>query len=182
MPTADAFDPEALEGILGLQVHSGQDTKVRFRNLRMHAFGAHAWNTIDAKGFVSEGVKLGDDFGLRLTRGPEAGAAVLGGWRLCFRGERRTALPKATELVQSSDLGCSIALADPRLAKEKHEWQQLVLLAYGDRIALYRDHELVLESRAFRGPDGPLVWIERPTSASEATPFARVESLQPATR
>jgi hypothetical protein len=183
VPTADAFDAEALDGIIGLQVHAGQDTKVRFRGFHMHDFGKHNWKSLDARTFAADGAKLGNDFGLRLTRRNEA-ATNLADWRLCFRGESKIALPKSAELVQASDRGCSVDLGDARLAnaKQKHDWQELTLLAYADRLALFRDGELVLESRAFRGPDGPLVWIEKPVLAGDALPFARLESLEPATR
>jgi len=172
VPTADAFDAESLEGIIGLQVHAGQDTKVRFRGFQMHVFGKHAWKNLDAKTFTTEGAKLGNDFGLRLTR--PSGTAL----RLGFRAESRAALPKSTELLQASDRGWSVDLGDARLANAK----ELVLLAYADRVALFRDHALVLESRALSGADGPLVWIERPASAGESQSFERVESLEPATR
>jgi len=172
VPTADAFDAEALDGIIGLQVHAGQDTKVRFRGFQMHVFGKHAWKSLDAKSFMAEGAKLGNDFGLRLTRPSETAL------RLGFRGEIRVALPKSTELLQAGKQGWSVDLGDARLANAK----ELTLLAYADRVALFRDHVLVLESRTLSGSDGPLVWLETTANPGGAPPFERVESLEPATR
>ncbi len=183
VPTADAFDPEALAGIIGLQVHAGQDTKVRFRGFRMQDFGKHAWNDIGASSLGTEGAKLGHDFGIRLTRKADR-APNLSGYRLCFRGERKAidSTPGvAGEMIRSDENCWSIELGDARLAnaKEKHDWKQLVVLAYADRVALFRDHELLLDSRAFRGSDGPLVWIAGPQSTHDGLLFERVESLEP---
>jgi hypothetical protein len=186
VPTADAMDPEALDGIIGLQVHAGQDTKVRFRGFKMQDFGRHAWAVIDESALNKEGAKLGNDFGIRLTRKGEQPPG-LSGYRLCFRGERKAVGPSAEaamQLIRSDDKCWSIDLGDARLAntKEKRDWKQLVVLAYADRVALFRDHELVLDSREFRGSDGPLVWIERPKAASDDALFERVESLVPIER
>jgi hypothetical protein len=170
VPTADALDPEALEGILGLQVHAGKDTRIRFRSLRLQEFGAHAWQALDPKTFSADGARLGNDFGLRLTRPSKP--SPLTGSRLCYRGQR----PEPGSLV--------IDLGDPRLsnAKDKSDWKQLTVLAYSDRVALFRDHELLLETRAPGSSDGPWVWIERDAGASGSLAFEQVESLVPATR
>jgi len=180
VPTADAFDPEALGGIIALQVHAGQDTKVRFRGFKLHVFGQHAWKPLDAKLFATEGARLGSDFGLRFTR---ASGGSLAGCQLRFRGDFRSPGPSSDprdDMLRTDNMRWLIALDDPRLAKR--DWKELVLLAYADRTALFCDHELVLDSRAFCGADGPLVWIQRPEGASEALLFERVESLEPATR
>ena len=166
VPTTDALDPEALEGLLGLQVHSGQDTQIRFRDFHLHVFGKHAWSTLDSKDFATRGAKLGNDFGLRLTR--SLTSPSLAGSHLHFRGEGDS---------PNTNHCCSFALDDPRLAtpKDKSTWKQLTLLAYSDRVALFRDHELLFESHDFRAADGPWVWIER---ADEVQLFEKVESLE----
>lgn len=180
VPTADALDPESLSGILGLQVHSGQDTKVRFRNLRMHVFGSHRWSAFDAKDFTSAGAHLGNDFALRLTRAP---GTSLAGCELRFRGERNSSGPTngtKGDLLQSDSTHRSLALDDPRLAhpKDKSDWKQLTLLAYSDRIALFRDHELLLDSRTSCAADGPCVWIERGKDANQTALFEKVETIE----
>lgn len=180
VPTADALDPEALEGIIGLQVHSGQDTKVRFRRFKMHSFGKHAWSALDAKRFATEGAELGNDFGLRITRTAQSSLA---GCQIRFRGDRKWATPprgNKGDLLQTGNSHWSISLDDPRLSSG--EWKELVLLAYSDRLALFLDHKQAFESRAFCGSDGPWVWIERPAGAGETPPFERIESLEPARR
>ena len=47
VPTADYFDPLDLEGVIGLQVHSGKNTKMRWRNIRIDELGASRW--VDAQ-------------------------------------------------------------------------------------------------------------------------------------
>jgi len=181
VPTADALDPEALEGIIGLQVHAGKDTRIRFRGLRLQDFGRHEWKVLDAKTFGADGAKLGNDFGLRLTR--PSTPTPLTGFRLCFRGQRieaQMAPSTAAELLHTEPGSNSIDLGDPRLAnsKDKSDWKQLTVLAYSGRVALFRDHELVLDSPTPGSADGPWVWIERPSSAGEPQPFAHAESLE----
>ncbi len=43
VPVVDAIDFADLEGFLALQVHSGQDTRVRWRNFRMRDLGTRGW-------------------------------------------------------------------------------------------------------------------------------------------
>lgn len=46
VPTTDHLDAMDLEGHIGLQVHSGNDTRVRWRNLKMVDFGTRAWEAV----------------------------------------------------------------------------------------------------------------------------------------
>ena len=47
VPTVDYFDFEDLEGLFGLQVHSGDNTRVRWRNPRIWPLGARDWVDAD---------------------------------------------------------------------------------------------------------------------------------------
>jgi putative component of toxin-antitoxin plasmid stabilization module len=85
VPTADRLDAESLEGVIGLQVHSGSGTRIRFRDLRLEDLGRHEWKPVS-------GSALWTECGLRLTRTAEGGA----GWRLCFQ---------ESEQVPALDLG-----------------------------------------------------------------------------
>lgn len=186
VPTADAFDAEALTGILGLQVHSGAPSKLRFRNLALHSFGAHAWSPLDAATFATSGAELGQDFSLRLTRAADAPAS-LAGQRLCFRGERkprRSAGEPDERLLRSDNVCWSIDLDDPRLAsaQEKHPWRELTVHAYADRVTLQRDHQSVAESRTSTAADGAWVWIEAAADEARVPFLARVERLEPVAR
>jgi type 1 glutamine amidotransferase len=44
--TADYFDFEDLIGLIGLQVHSGNNTRVRWHHLRLQDFGRHRWRDL----------------------------------------------------------------------------------------------------------------------------------------
>jgi len=46
VPTADHLDAMDLEGHIGLQVHSGNDTRVRWRDLHLTDFGVRAWHEV----------------------------------------------------------------------------------------------------------------------------------------
>lgn len=53
VPIVDYVDSVDLEGIVALQVHSGKDVKVRFRNLRVKDLGRRKWKPIfDGKTFT----------------------------------------------------------------------------------------------------------------------------------
>ncbi|MBK8179803.1 MAG: DUF1080 domain-containing protein [Planctomycetes bacterium] len=43
VPTADCLDVADLSGVIGLQVHSGRDTKMRWRNFRLRDLGRSKW-------------------------------------------------------------------------------------------------------------------------------------------
>jgi len=46
VPAADVLDPLDLEGFIGLQVHSGNDTRVRWRNFRLRDLGTRQWQRL----------------------------------------------------------------------------------------------------------------------------------------
>jgi len=46
VPAADVLDPLDLEGFIGLQVHSGHDTRVRWRNFRLRDLGTRQWELL----------------------------------------------------------------------------------------------------------------------------------------
>lgn len=52
VPAADYIDSMDLSGIIALQVHSGKNVEVRFRNIRIQDLGRHIWKPIwDGKTF-----------------------------------------------------------------------------------------------------------------------------------
>lgn len=44
VPTADYLDALDLEGVIGLQVHSGNNTRMRWRDLRLTDYGTRTWS------------------------------------------------------------------------------------------------------------------------------------------
>jgi Domain of Unknown Function (DUF1080) len=187
--TADWLDPVALDGIFGLQVHAGQDTKVRWRNFALHVYGKHEWKPLDAKTLCATGAKLGPDFGLRLVR-DSAATAPLKGWTLHLRATKpeigaddKRPRPAITSHSTDWTIDLDAPLFDE--AKEKRTWHELTVLFYADRFAVHREGELVIQMPKIEGPpgpDGPLVWIEKPADADISKAFARVESLEPVSR
>jgi hypothetical protein len=150
VPAADCFDPLDLEGHFGLQVHSGTNTRVRWRDFRLRDLGTRSWvEALDhalllahhgnreapeaGLGFAFDRV---EDFALRLTvrsaqglrlhvRAPGAGAE---------EGELAPGLTR-------EDSGWTLdpyAVIPPEAAGEEHV---IVLCAYGDRVALHLDGE-----------------------------------------
>jgi len=47
VPTADYVDATDLEGVIGLQVHSGKDTKIRWKNLHIREVGQSSWGAVE---------------------------------------------------------------------------------------------------------------------------------------
>lgn len=46
IPAADYRDSMDLEGVIALQVHSGKNVEVRFRNIRIQDLGRHVWSPL----------------------------------------------------------------------------------------------------------------------------------------
>lgn len=158
VPTADCFDPLDLEGVLGLQVHAGDDTRVRWRNFRMVDLGRHRWSAptprpqdtaiaLDlgsGKAQAAEVVRLKEaieDCGARLVlRKPSAPL------RLELRaGDDAPATPAAGlalggGLFRSGD-AWYVELADPALWGDVQDGaeHELAVLVYGGRISLFLD-------------------------------------------
>jgi hypothetical protein len=49
VPTADYLDAQDLEGVVGLQVHAGKDTKVRWRDFRVRDLGRSRWKPLSSE-------------------------------------------------------------------------------------------------------------------------------------
>ena len=49
VPAAEVLDPLDLEGFIGLQVHSGNDTRVRWRNFRLRDLGTRQWECLTSE-------------------------------------------------------------------------------------------------------------------------------------
>ena len=76
IPTVDTFDTEDLEGVIGLQVHSGKNTRVRWRNPQLWDLGRREW----VEGAVP--IVLSSDMALRFEARAGEGVATfsLGDW------------------------------------------------------------------------------------------------------
>ncbi|MCK6448372.1 MAG: DUF1080 domain-containing protein [Planctomycetes bacterium] len=168
--TADFLDPLDLSGVLGLQVHSGNDTRVRWANFRLRDLGRRAWRTADSGELVGRAATAGaddttraagneaenasrrvtwgraaDDFGLRFPwRGTESRT------RLYFRVqgdvlETPGPLVRLGPALWRTTSGCFVDLAAEELRSESE--RTLSLLAFGDRVALFVDDRSLVQAR-----------------------------------
>ncbi|MBI5434042.1 MAG: DUF1080 domain-containing protein [Planctomycetes bacterium] len=155
VPTANWLDPLDPSGVLGLQVHSGKDTRVRWSNLRLRDLGTRRWVALDFAALVGrlEGAggekraawgQASGDFGLRFPwRGADGRA------RLYFRvvGEELETPGPLLQLgpaLWRTTSGYFLDLAAPELRAE-HE-QTLTLLAFGERVALFVDARSLVQA------------------------------------
>lgn len=77
VPAADYRDAMDLDGLIALQVHSGTNCEVRFRNLRLEDFGRHVWKplwdgkTLNGWHIIGKGDWKIEDGALRTTHAKE---------------------------------------------------------------------------------------------------------------
>jgi len=105
VPTADFLDALDLEGVIGLQVHSGKNTKMRWREIRIRELGTSRWveTQLERAGERRHGASL-----------------PLGG------GGLRIPLEPAVAGAQPASDGASLAVITP-----EGEWRMPVTLAAG---------------------------------------------------
>ena len=149
IPTADYFDAARLDGVIGLQVHSGSDTAVSWRNFELHDLGRRGWRsalateggqlTEDAGGAAGD---LGPDFALRFEIPRMADnefASIdfrIGDSPGSILEEFENLEPRVAALI-SSPMGWIIDLTDPAITERlDKEWNSLWFCAFGSRIAV----------------------------------------------
>ena len=144
VPAADWLDPLDVEGFIGLQVHGGKNTKVRWRGLRLQDLGTREWRS-------AEPGELVGDFALR-------GKAATREARVSFRVSNETRYESGMEHrapgVSSNDWRWTVDVSDPafdRRWKENGD-NQLAICAYGARIAVHLNGRVVADLREAAGP------------------------------
>lgn len=208
VPAADHFDPLDLEGFIALQVHSGRDADLTWRNLRLVDLGRRAWIPLLAHELSGswartagdwsareaalvgtagpEGARLAspepwDDFTLRLELRCEGDARP----RLHFRravGASPTAVdpvPVAPGLL-ASPAGWILDAADPALAAQADPqgWTSLALAVYGERVVLHAGGRCLADLREVRIPRAGALAFELPGPGG-AVHLRRIERLGP---
>ncbi len=127
VPVVDRIDPLDLEGFLALQVHSGQGTRVRWKNFRLRDLGTRAWRE------VREGDLLASS-AVRIRYGK-------GGFRMTTRDP---------DLLPVDGEGVELVSVSTASSEEPHE---LFFLQLGDRRVITHDGKL---RQDLRHPCAPL--------------------------
>ena len=174
VPITDYFDTYDMEGVFGLQVHSGNNTKVRWGNPRLWDLGKRSWSPLfdgeSTEGWTAGGGKLRVEDGVLVAEFAEGSPASFhpteplhesGDWTLrCrFRIEsgdlqlfaRGTGAAGEADAVLTREEDCW--RISPSLAKSYRpgEWSELGLCLDGGRIVVLVNGRLAAEGR---GPVG----------------------------
>jgi hypothetical protein len=159
----DYRDPVDLSGIVALQVHSGKDAKIRWRNVRIRDLGIRKWEPL-FNGKDLEGWKPVGDAEWTIQQGALAG-------RLKKRGYGALATPAAMAeftmrlvfLPVEGKAGVSFGAAAPDgetgsrvglVGGRPQEWNEFVLSVHGGRAAVHLNGDRVADVRVAAG-DGP---------------------------
>jgi len=144
VPAADWMDPLATEGFIGLQVHGGSDTRVRWRGLRLWDLGTRAWRA------AQPGERV-DDFACRVAlRERDARVRFRVAQEAPFEGEPERRGPG----VFSTAGSWLVDVRDAAFDGPWHEGQEnrLAVCAYGARLAVHLNGAIVADLREAAGP------------------------------
>lgn len=177
LATADVLDPLDVSGLIGLQVHSGNNTRVRWRAPRLRDLGRRVWSPVLTPASLAgwsqsrtawraeEGRLVGDDGGLLVAPEP----LVDGALRLEFRSAGELALvlradgaDDVLERLAADGLktgtgvhllpGGALLVRPPAV----EDWSTLAVCLAGDRVVAHLDGQLLGELRGLSGAGGRL--------------------------
>ncbi|KAA3611491.1 MAG: DUF1080 domain-containing protein [Planctomycetota bacterium] len=156
VPTADYLDPLTMEGVIGLQVHSGHNTKIRWHNFKLQDLGRRQWKAVSP----TDALKLAD-FTYRgewFNNGKEAKLF----FRMAPEAEPTDSWQAAAPGLMTSANGWSIRMDHSSFAKHlKPGWNRWHLCAYGSRIQFLLNDYPVLAADQVPGPrTGIFSWSE----------------------
>jgi hypothetical protein len=144
VPAADWIDPLDLEGYLGLQVHSGNDTRVRWRAFRMRDLGTRAWEPLE--GFEVEQIEASfsvDPDVQKVRLGLPEGEGAL---RLRLR-PRSPEAEWALYSVRVRGAGSRVHQLDPEVVGQPEAGErELCLSVAGGVLAVHLDGRLLLRT------------------------------------
>lgn len=156
VPTTDYFDTTDLEGVIGLQVHAGKDTRVRWRRPRLWDLGRRQWLPL----FTATSID---------SWNPERGPATLEDGALIVRAEgsdgalltlarpldeRGDATLRCRYRVDGGELQIAVRSAEPPrarvasdavLASDGRGWRILPHLAKEHRAGVWNDLSICLD-------------------------------------
>ena len=169
VPAADWLDAEDLTGFFGLQVHSGNDTRIRWRNFRLRDLGRHEWAET---GWSATALDSGT-----FTAGHEAPPE-----RAALGVRLRVTRPCESLFVRLGDCGIELPGSALETAGEAFRPRRVDVLCDARRIhALVDGERLDLEGWVSPGPYDGSVGIVATTDGSDPTaPFEDVRVLVPA--
>ncbi|MFT4541883.1 MAG: type 1 glutamine amidotransferase [Planctomycetota bacterium] len=170
--TVDYLDPLDVEGFIGLQVHSGHNTKVNWRNMSLLDLGERSWSPIfDGKSLagwkgnlgdwhVSEGALIGtqpdmlssersfEDMCLRMRFKEEGGR-----FSVVFR-HQALVMPQGSQRAEGVFSSDSMWMLHPAAMPgfEAGQWNDLAISAYGKRVAIHLNGKLVSDLANAPGP------------------------------
>jgi hypothetical protein len=159
----DYRDPVDLSGIVALQVHSGKDAKIRWRNLRIKDGGIRKWEPL-FNGRDLEGWKPVGDAEWRVQDGALAGRLQKRGYaalatpaplpeftmRLVFRPVEGKASVSFGAATPDGDGGSRVGLVGGRA----QDWNDLVVSVHGGRAVVHLNGDRVADFKvgAAEGP------------------------------
>jgi 3-keto-disaccharide hydrolase len=159
----DHRDPVDLAGILALQVHSGKDAKIRWRNLRIKDLGARRWEPLfngkDLTGWKPVGeaewkIQDGALSGRLQKRGYAALATATTlpefAMRLVFRQAQGKASLSFGAATPDGDAGSRIGLVGGR----PQDWNELVVSVHSGRAVVHLNGDRIADLRCGSG-EGP---------------------------
>ena len=203
IPAADHFDPLDLEGFIGLQVHSGNNTQMRWRGMRLVDLGTRSWERAEVSA-DSVGVSTAEDASIRLSPGADGAPA-----RLVLATERRDFTLRTTFRQEGAELRVSFRGAQPELQRahleravpalfvspsgsqfvpgdegiaQVTERGQLALAAYGRRISAFLDGKSVVDLRDAPPSKSGWIVIEAHGPPQSGVVLSNLELLGPAAR
>lgn len=204
VPAADWLDPVDLQGFFALQVHSGNDTRVRWRDLRLQDLGRHAWQPTSWL-----------DLRFEDRRRPELGARAWSDVALRFEIPRKAAIERATQpdmiLIRGSSTelderirtreclrrigggwGVLVPSDDYSSEGDPDEPLRITLLASGGRCSVFEGDRLLATDLWPEAPDAGLVWLTKVIGPGgtasirgrdvKVLPYANLERLAPIER
>jgi hypothetical protein len=160
----DYRDPVDLTGLIALQVHSGKDAKIRWKNLRIRDLGHRRWEPLfngkDLDGWSKVGEaewKIQD--GALAGRLQKRGYAALATpaahpeftVRLVFRQVQGKAGVSFGAAAPDGDSGSRVAL----IGGKPQEWNELVVSAHEGRAAVHLNGDRIADLRIGTG-QGPI--------------------------
>jgi len=158
VPIVDYRDAMDLDGILALQVHSGKDTRIRFRNLRLKDLGHRKWEPL-WNGKDLTGWKTSGDADWKTQDGALAGKLQKRGFaalatatplseftmRVVFKsGVEGKAGLSFGAAAPDSDAGSRIAL----LGGKPQDWNELIVSVHEGRTVAHLNGDRIADLKA----------------------------------